>query len=145
MKDDSFIEDEIRKLRPAALPADLRMRMRNEPALPKPSRLRRILPIAAAAGLAAAACVAIVVSLPDRPGSTADASPAPPDHLTIIEQSSTLADTRTIAIREHQGRMWELVEQEWHDDTVALCSTTPVRVRSTVIRPEIVWVPVNFQ
>jgi hypothetical protein len=145
MNDDQFLEDEIRKLRPAALPADLRERMADEPALPGPTRFRRVLPILAAAGLAAAACVAIVINLPSQPGSTADTNPRPPDHLSIIEQESTLMDTRSIAFREHDGRMWELVEQEWRDDTVALCSTAPVRVRSSVTRPVTVWVPVEFQ
>ena len=82
---------------------------------------------------------------PHESGGTTDTATGPPDHLTIIEQNSILADSRTIALREHEGRMWELVEQEWHDDTVALCSTSPVRVRSTVIRPVTVWLPVQFQ
>lgn len=145
MNDDQILEEEIRKLRPAALPADLRTRMANEPALPGPSRFRRVVPMIAAAGLAAAACIAIVINLPDHTEPRVDNSPPPPEHLSIVEQESTLMDTRSITFREHDGRLWELVEQEWRDDTVALCSTTPVRVRSSVTRPVTVWIPVEFQ
>ena len=145
MNNDPFIENEIRKLRPAALPADLRDRMREEPVVRQSSRLRRVLPLATAGALATAACVAIVIKLRVRPEPAIHAGSGPPEELTIIEQNSILADSRTIALHEHHGRMWELVEQEWRDDTVALCSTSPVRVRSTVIRPVIVWRPVEFQ
>ena len=145
MNDDSFLENEIRRLRPGPLPEDLRMRMTSEPTPMKHTPLKRVVPWVVAGALAAAACIAIVLNPPSSTEKIADENTAPPEPLSIVEQESTLLESRTIEIREHNGRMWELVDQEWRDDTVAICSTTSVRVQSTVIRPETVWLPVEFQ
>lgn len=145
MNDDHLLENEIRKIRPSPLPDDLRKRMASEPTPIKHSPPRRLIPWAVAAGLAAAACTAILVNLPRSTDMIAETNPNSSEVLSIVEQETTLMDARTVGFREHNGRMWELVDQEWRDNTVAICSSAPVRVRSTVDRPETVWIPVNFQ
>jgi hypothetical protein len=52
---------------------------------------------------------------------------------------------RTLAVEEHDGRVWELVEQEWRDDSIALCSDNPLRVRYSETRVERLCQPVDFQ
>ncbi len=146
MNDDDLLEEELRQLMPSPMPEDLRERLAVEPTLLEAPRSRRIVPWAIV-GLAAAAClVALITTLITRPKPDADevASEAAPQ-LSVLQQESTLLNTRPLALKVHDGQVWEIAEEEWRDDTVALCSATPVRVRSTENRREIVCLPVEFQ
>lgn len=139
---DQDLEQQIRKLRPGPLPPELRSRLREEPAVNLPRRPRHLGRWAMAAAVVVAATVGALV-FPDKQADEVAVEDNKP--FTVIQEEATLIGTRTLERREHDGRLWELVEQQWRDETVAVCSATPVRVRSTVIRPEAVWVPVKFQ
>ena len=146
MNEANDIEQRIRELRPAPAPADLMARLSaanpDAPAKPRP----KVVPafIAWVGGIAAAAaCVALI----HMRGGGSDTPPDPVADapLHIIQKDSTLLGTRTLAITEHGGQLWEISEQEWRDDTIALCSTSPVELHSAVTRREIVCAPVEFQ
>lgn len=149
---DQDLEQQIRKLRPGPLPPELRSRLREEPPIDLPSRRRHLGRWAMAAAVVGAAILGVMI-FPDKPskqvavedGTTNELAVEDHEAFTVIQQEATLIGTRTLERREHDGRLWELVEQQWRDETVAVCSATPVRVRATVIRPETVWVPVKFQ
>jgi hypothetical protein len=64
--------------------------------------------------------------------------------LSICQQRSVLLGSRTLAVLHHDGRTWEVAEQQWRDDKLALCSAVPVQVQSATIRREIVCQPVDF-
>ena len=141
---DQELERHIRNLRPAPLPDDLKERLRSEPE-PVPSRKgfhRRGYAWAMAACLAGAAVAWFLVSRGDRdPGApTVDA----PEPISVLKEESTLVSTRTLETREHEGYLWDLVEERWRDEQVAMCSATPVTVRSSKIRPERHWVLVDL-
>lgn len=138
---DQRLEEEIRKLRPAPLPSDLKARLAQEPELHGRRPGRKMWLAAAAALVVLATAIAVPSLLHDTPTTQADAA-AP---LSVIQRETTLLSTRTIDQREHDGRVWELVEEQWQDNTVCVSSATPVRVRSTVIRPEYVWVAAEYQ
>lgn len=91
--------------------------------------------------LAAAAALAWMVV---PPSATSPADPAPRT-VRLHQTESTLLAERTLAVEEHDGRVWELVEQEWRDDSIALCSDSPVRVRYSETRVERLCQPVDFQ
>jgi len=133
------LEDEIRNLRPAPLPPDLLARMARPPSVAIPRRTPNVLRIVFGAGLAVAAAVAIIASWPAPP-----VTPAVPPSLSVCQKRSVLLDTRTLAVLHRDGRTWEVAEQRWRDDNLALCSVVPVRVQSASIRREIVCQPVDF-
>ena len=137
---DQELEQQIRNLRLGPLPAELRSRLREEPATEFRRPRWKSARWAMAAAVVAAAALTFLVS-PDQPSDEV----AVEDPISVIQQEATLIGTRVLETREYEGQRWELVEQQWRDETVAVCSATPVRVRSTVIRPEAVWVPVRFQ
>jgi len=138
---DDLLEAALRELRPAALPADLRARMK----CPPPPELVtvpwwRSARVIVTASLAAAAAMAWMLV----PPAAGPADPAPRT-VRIQQIESTLLAERTLAVEEHDGRVWELVEQEWRDDSIALCSSSPVRVRYSETRLERLCQPVDFQ
>lgn len=139
---DDYLAEQIRRLRPTSMPQDLRDRLAGEPApLAPSSRVPRL-------GWAAAAVLALLaVSLTfllnpevESPQATTESRP-----ISIVSQESTLLGTRTLAQQEHDGQLWELIEENWRDDTVAICSATTAEVRSSILRPEVRWVPVVYQ
>ena len=135
MKDDLELESMLRELRPQKLPDDLRTRMQEPPA--RPSRWKRIIvPVS----LAAAAAITFLLTIQST-SPPADESAAP---ITIVQQQSSLINSRVTAVIEHNGQTWELIEQEWVDEEVAVCSTTPTRVRLAVTRHELVYQPVTY-
>jgi hypothetical protein len=139
---DDLLEAALRTLRPAALPADLKARMQAPPPL-EPATVpwwRNVRVIGAASLAAAAALVWMLVP----PPASGPADPAP-RAVRIHQTESTLLAERTLAVEEHDGRVWELVEQEWRDDSIALCSDSPVRVRYSETRVERLCQPVDFQ
>lgn len=146
MNDDEKLENELCMLRPGPLPEDLKERLSQEPSSSnepeKRSNLFRKFMITAAA----ACLVAMIVVLmnPTNPGDDQFTHNDAP-HVSILKKDSTLVMTRPLALREHDGQVWEISEEEWLDDTVALCSATPVRVSSIESRKEIVYRPVEFQ
>ena len=137
MKDDLELESMLRDLRPGQLPPDLRARM-TEPAASSPLWKRLPLPTAIAAAFAGAAGTLWLVMQP-QPQGQSSASP-----ITVHQHRSTLIENRPIEVIEYQGQFWELTEQKWLDEDIALCSATPVRVRLSEIRHELVYQLVQF-
>lgn len=137
MKDDLQLEERLRSMRPASLPADLRERMKEPPPTPVQGPSRRIL---AAAPIAAAAAWLLWWSLSPAPS----APPAEPAALTIHEHRSILVESRPLQFIEHDGRLWELAEETWREEELALCSTAPLRVQTTETNRQLVCLPVDF-
>lgn len=139
---DDLLEAALRELRPAALPADLKARMQTQPP-PGPVTLpwwRDVRVIGASLLAAAATIIGMIVP----PSDSHPVAPLPRS-VRIHQTESTLLAERTLAVEEHDGRIWELVEQEWRDDSIALCSDSPVRVRYSETRVERLCQPVDFQ
>ena len=162
----SDLEKQILKLKPGALPPDLKERLRDEPpadqpleCLPelKPDSIRLLARKkrwgwSAFAGAAVAACVAFMlvrhdfISAPeDDANRQASAGLRQSDYHSIIRKNQTLLSTKTLATEEIGGQVWEIAEEKWMDNTVATCSTSPVLVSAKEIRREIVFRPVVFQ
>lgn len=138
---DDLLEEALRNLRPAALPVDLMARMQAPPP-PLPATVpwyRNVRVIGVATLAAAAALLGMWVP----PSASGPADPAPRT-VRIHQTESTLLAERTLAVEVQDGRVWELVEQEWRDDSIALCSDSPVRVRYSETRVERLCQPVDF-
>lgn len=142
MMDDKELEERMRRLLPAPLPADLAERLADEPAIEEEPVSEKVIPWRAivGAGLAAAACVLLFWGYDGMVGSPDEESP-----ISVTTKESTLLGKRTLSVLEHEGQVWELAEQEWRDDVLAYCSNSPVRVQSSEIRTELVYLPVEFQ
>jgi hypothetical protein len=138
---DQRLEEEIRRLRPAPLPTDLKARLAREPELHGRKPRRHMWLAAAAALVVLAAGIAAPSFFRDTDTSPAVAT----SPVSVIQRESTLLGTRTVDQRELDGQVWELIEEQWQDDTIAACSATPVRVCSSVIRPAYVWVAAEYQ
>jgi hypothetical protein len=136
MNDDTELETLLRGLRPGKLPADLRAAMKHPPGRdPLPWwRHPAILTVPLAAALA------IAFFLPKNSATR----PSGPAAVTLRQTQSTLLQSRSLEITKIEGRLWELAEQEWLDEDIALCSAAPVKVKFTEIRHELVWQPVRF-
>jgi hypothetical protein len=136
MKDDLDLEAQLKQLRPKPLPVDLEARMESPPA--RPFRWKRL--VVPTLLLATAALWAFFVAPPS-------ASPPPdqgPEPITIVQQRSSLIESRVIAVIEREGEAWEITEQEWLDEEIAICSTSPVEVRLTTTRQELICEPVIY-
>ena len=146
MNDDEKLEHELRMLRPGPLPEDLKTRLSQEPPTSGEPKKGRTVSWSFLTIAAAACLVAMIAILMNRsnPGEDQLAHNDAP-HVSVLQSDSTLLNSRPLALREHDGQVWEISEEEWVDDIVALCSATPVRVRSTESRKEIVCRPVEFQ
>ena len=137
MKEDPQLESMLRDLRPGQVPADLRARM-TVPAVSVPLWKRLPLPTAIAAAFVLAAGGLWFVMQPPAQDQ-GSASP-----IMLHQHRSTLIENRPIEVIEYQGQFWELTEQKWLDEDIALCSATPVRVQLSEIRHELVYQPVRF-
>jgi hypothetical protein len=140
MKNDEELEGILRGLRPGPLPEDLCARM-----VEPPARIERVVVRfpwgrwLAGAGVVAA-CVAVWMSdLREQGGEATEGGV-----VSVRQRQSVLLESRSLAVIEHEGRVWEWAEEEWLDEDVAFCSATPVRVRSAVTRREVVCRPVDF-
>jgi hypothetical protein len=138
MNDPHELESMLHRLRPGALPQDLRQRLATPPTAPMAvcPVFRRPLFVAFAA-MAAAASVAFLLRQPEP-------SDSPPAPLSLLHQESTLIATRVLGYVERDGRMWSLAEQQWQDDELAACSDSPVSLRRSSERRELVYQPVSF-
>lgn len=141
----------LRILRPAALPEELRRSMACPPAEPasavtpaichtprSATGVRRVRVLMASSALAAmAACMVLII----QPASRGEAPPLP---VSVMRTESELVSRRTLGMEEHDGRLWERVEEEWRNESVAACSATPVRARLTETRVVEMLRPVDF-
>lgn len=148
MKNDE-LENLMRSLKPAPLPADLKKRLSPEPMRPKPAATQWKLLLVSAAVVAVGLFSVFIMNLMDSPqeapSSTANTPmPIAETPVSVLKTDSTLLNSRTLEIKEVEGRLWEISEEEWRDDTLALCSAGPVKLNSTVIRREIVCSPLEF-
>lgn len=140
MKDDTELEALLRGLRPGTLPADLRAAMRTPPVRKRPASRRRLALIALPLAAAAAAAIMIALFLA---GEAPVGDPAR-DAITIRQSRSTLVESRPVERVQIEGTLWELAEQEWIDEDLTFCSLSPVGVKLTATRHELVWQPVRF-
>jgi hypothetical protein len=138
---DQHLEDQIRKLRPAPLPPELRSRLCEEPPVELTRHPAHRVRWAIAAAVVATATLVFLV-IPDNQPSEVIAEDD--GYLSVVQQEAALVSTRTLETREYNGQLWDLVENRWREETVAMCSATTATIRSTEIRPELVWVPVEF-
>lgn len=151
MNEHDPVMNALRPLRPAALPEELRRSMAC-PAAEKASavtpaichtprsavRVRRLRVLMVSSALAAmAACMAPII----QPASRGEAPPLP---VSVVRTESELVSRRTLGMEEHDGRLWERVEEEWRNESVAACSATPVRPRLTETRVVEMLRPVDF-
>ena len=151
MKNDE-LENLMRSLKPAPLPDDLKARLSAEPLRQKQkaNHGRWQFAGAAAAMLAIGLFVFFIMTQRDSSKNEQDPplitlSPSEESPVSVLKTDSTLLNSRTLAIKEIEGQLWEISEEQWRDDTLALCSAGPVKLNSTVIRREIVCSPLEFQ
>lgn len=142
---DQDLEDLIRSLKPSPLPDDLKTRLAPEPIRPRQSRRWRTVAIAAAAVVAIGLFSTVVFLKPKQQAGAGVAVIEPEAPVSVLRKDSTLLNSRTLAIKEIEGQLWEISEEEWRDHTLALCSVGPTELNSTVIRREVVCSPVEFQ
>lgn len=143
---DQDLENLVRRLKPSSLPEDLRERLAAEPELPATPVTKRMLLIVA--GVAAAVVVFAGMILLERPeppaGSLADGDEEERP-VSVVQTDSTLLGSRLLEVKEYDGQLWEISEEEWRDDTLLLYTAGPSSLNSTVIRREIVCAPLQFQ
>jgi hypothetical protein len=143
---DQDLENLVRRLKPSSLPEDLRERLAAEPELPATPVTKRMLFIVA--GVAAAVVVFAGMILLERPeppaGSLADGDEEERP-VSVVQTDSTLLGSRLLEVKEYDGQLWEISEEEWRDDTLLLYTAGPSSLNSTVIRREIVCAPLQFQ
>lgn len=142
---DHDLEDLIRSLKPGPLPADLKERMAPEPMRPRQFGRWRNVFIAAAAAIAIGIFSAVVFFKSEQSTETEVVVIEPDAPVSVLKQDSTLLNSRTLAIKEIEGQLWEVCEEEWRDHTLALCTAGPTELNSTVIRREVVYSPLEFQ
>lgn len=143
---DHDLEKLIRSLKPAPLPEDIRMRLSTGPVRKKRPGNRKVILIAFAAAAAVTMMVGISISL--RPEAPTEMSATPQESgppVSVIKRDSTLLSSRVLSIREYEGELWEVSEEEWRDDTLALYSAGPSQLSATVIRREVVCSPLKFR
>jgi hypothetical protein len=131
------LENQLRSLSPGTLPDDVKLRLAQSPQAVdmKGFRIRHL--VFAGSALAAAACELFML----RPSYVISPEPA---SVSIYHQESTLISAKPMGYVERDGRMWSLEEQQWQDEEIALCSNSPITLRSTRERVELVYEPVSF-
>lgn len=139
---DQDLENLVRRLKPSSLPEDLRERLAAEPELPATPVTKRMLLIVA--GVAAAVVVFAGMILLERPEPLADGHEEERP-VSVVQTDSTLLGSRLLEVKEYDGQLWEISEEEWRDDTLLLYTAGPSSLNSTVIRREIVCAPLQFQ
>lgn len=139
---DQDLENLVRRLKPSSLPEDLRERLAVEPELPATPVTKRMLLIVA--GVAAAVVVFAGMILLERPEPLADGHEEERP-VSVVQTDSTLLGSRLLEVKEYDGQLWEISEEEWRDDTLLLYTAGPSSLNSTVIRREIVCAPLQFQ
>ena len=139
---DQDLENLVRRLKPSSLPEDLRERLAAEPELPATPVTKRMLFIVA--GVAAAVVVFAGMILLERPEPLADGHEEERP-VSVVQTDSTLLGSRLLEVKEYDGQLWEISEEEWRDDTLLLYTAGPSSLNSTVIRREIVCAPLQFQ
>ncbi len=137
MNEDEHFINELRSIKVAPMPEDLRKGMFEEA---RPTVVKHHRFFFAAAGIAAAACIMLLLN-PWRV-ETSDQGNAVA--INILHIDSTLLSSTTIQIEEVDGVYHEIVEEEWLDELSARSSTCPLEADSVVVRHERVRVPIKF-
>jgi hypothetical protein len=111
------LEERLRRLRPSALPDEVRENLTNPPARDFRDR-KRIIRLCF--GVAAAAAAVIAVFWPGAP-SAVSSYPAPP----VLADTATrrVEDARPLAVLSEGQRAWELVEVKWVDENTLTTTT----------------------
>ena len=131
------LEDQLRRLRPGALPAEVQTRLESPPSRESaPLRGKIVRYVFAAA--AAAAVVALVLRHDAPPVVTPGASPVFAD-----SEVRRVQDVRPLAVVSEGLRAWELVEVNWvEESTHVSASNDPLAVQ--ISHPHRTIVPVEI-
>lgn len=132
-------EAQLRSVRPAALPPELKARLASPPALPN---RRRIIPFLTALSALSAAAAWIVSTHLHTP-------PTPPDsNLPLVAESraSHVTNLRPVGIvSDNHQRLWRLVEVAWVDADSLVSSPDSLAVISHQHHRAIVPVAITFE
>ena len=134
-EDEQFIE-KLRKMQVVPMPDDLRALLAEEP---QPEKKGRGNVVYLAIGLAAAACVALMLI-----NRQADEPEEGRGAVNVLRVDSTLLSSRSVEFEEVDGVYHEVVEEEWLDEISARSSASPLEADSVVVRTQRRSVPVEF-
>jgi hypothetical protein len=136
---DSF-EEKLRALKPGALPEPLRQRL-SAPPVRRSSASRRI--VYAAFGLAAAACLALMLSRLGKEGPLPPASSSMPSFAVDREQRVT--GLRSLAVvTDESNQRWKLVEVNWVEEQTLVSASEPLTVQLQNHHRAVVPVAIHF-
>ena len=135
---DSF----LKQLKPAPLPLALRNRLAQPPApvvenaMPHSwrERLVSLLPIAAALAMGL---------LLHRYAGRAESQEAEPN-VTVRHHEKILLQSKRLQLFEVDGGYWELLQQQWKEESAVANTHSPISIRSSEIKHTLVCAPVTF-
>ena len=135
---DSF----LKQLKPAPLPLALRTRLAQPPAavventIPHSwrERLVSLLPIAAA--------LAIGLLLHRNAGRVEPQEAEP--NVTVRHHEKILLQSKRLQLFEVDGGYWELLQQQWKEESTVANTHSPIFIRSSEIKHALVCAPVTF-
>jgi hypothetical protein len=135
---DSF----LKQLKPAPLPLALRARLAHPPAPVVENimshswreRLVSLLPIAAALAMGL---------LLHRHAGRAESQEAEPN-VTVRHHEKILLQSKRLQIFEVDGGYWELLQQQWKEESTVANTHSPIFIRSSEIKHTLVCAPVTF-
>jgi hypothetical protein len=139
-------ERSLKQVRPAPLPPELRARLATPPA--KVCSIRshaRITLIARLKPLALPLAAAVMIGFALHIFSGSDSEPtrtAPP--VTLRQHEKTLLHSKRIQLFETEEGCWELVEQQWKEESSIANSHSPVLIRTSEITNTLICCPVAF-
>ena len=137
---DSF----LKHLKPAPLPVALQARLAEPPArvarvdgMPRSwrGRVATLLPIAAV--------LAIGFAL-HRPSATLVKPMASDSALTVRQHEKTLLQSKRLQLFEIDGGYWELLQQQWKEESSVATTDSPILIHSSEITQILVCAPVAF-
>jgi hypothetical protein len=135
---DSF----LKQIKPAPLPRALRARLTQPPvrvagnAMPLSwkGRLASMLPIAAALAIG---------MLLHRKSVRVEPHATEPD-VTVRHHQKTLIQSKRLKLFEVDGGYWELLQQQWKEESSVANTHSPILIRSSEIKHTLVCAPVTF-
>lgn len=132
----------LKQLKPAPLPVALRARLAQPPAPVVEDvvhhrwrdRLVSLLPIAAALAIG---------MLLHRPSTQVD-RPKAETAVTLRHHEKILLGSKRVKLFEVDGAYWELLQQQWKEESSVVNTHSPVLIRSSEIKHTLVCAPVIF-
>jgi hypothetical protein len=135
---DSF----LKQIKPAPLPVALRARLAQPPLrvvdhamlLSWKARLTSMLPIAAALAIG---------MLLHRQSVRVEPQASEPE-VTVRHHQKTLLQSKRLQLFEVDGGYWELLQQQWKEESTVANTHSPIFIRSSEIKHTLVCAPVTF-